>query len=208
MATKMKKTPSMLTVYIAVLIVLLALSILSKTLTPPAMPTHVNQAPPPQAMHQGNHKTTELSFMPDSTTATPITKRVGDTVSLDIMINPGQNLVSFAKMEILYDPTKLTPIQKNGFQVDGALPTIMDGPTYTSGKIIVTMSIGADPTKAVEKPSKVATLMFKSLAKTDTGSPSVITFGSATNILSLAAEDNASDNVLSTTVPVSIAINE
>jgi hypothetical protein len=207
MSANIKKTPSILTVYILVLVVLLAISLLSKTVNPEKpQPKLEKQAPPPQTMNHEIHKTTVLSFVPDSTSTSPIIKRVGDTVPLDVMINPGQNQVSFVKMEIQYDPTKLSPILKDGFTPDGALPTVMDGPSYTSGKIVVTMSIGADPTKAVQKPAKVATFMFKTLAKTDTGTPTIVTFGPETNILSLASEDNASDNVFSSAQPASIAI--
>jgi hypothetical protein len=200
---------AMAKVYIIVLVVLIAASILSNSyssLSHKTTPPIEKKSAPPQAVQQASHKSTVLSFTPMSSTTEPLKTGVGETVTLDIMIDPGQNLVSFAKVEIQYDPTKLTPVKTNGFLADGAFSSIMDGPTYNPGNVVVTLSIGADPTKAIAKSAKAATIKFKTLAKTDSSNPTTVTFGPGTNILSLAPEDNASDNVLASTESAVIAI--
>src|SRR5476651_2096878 len=73
-------------------------------------------------------KATILNFTPDSTATTPLQKQVGDTIPLDIMVNPGTNLVSFVKIEINYDPDKLATAAA-AFQANtSAFPSVLEGP--------------------------------------------------------------------------------
>src|SRR5258708_7663102 len=90
-------------------------------------------------------KSTNLSFAPDSSTAAPIKKSVGDPIPLDIFVDPGKNLVSFVKLEIQYDPEKIATASANAFtQNSSVFPTILEGPIFSPGKISVTLSVGAD----------------------------------------------------------------
>src|SRR4029078_276402 len=50
---------------------------------------------------------TTLSFSPVTTSSTPLLKKVGDNFPLNVVISPGTNLVSFLKLEVLYDPSKV-----------------------------------------------------------------------------------------------------
>jgi hypothetical protein len=152
-------------------------------------------------------KSTTLSFAPDSTPTTPIQKNVGDSIPLDIFVDPGTNLVSFVKLEIQYDPEKIATDAAQALVPDPAVfPSVLEGPVYTPGKISVTLSVGPDPTKAVQTRTKAATVNFKALSTTPPGTPTVVTYGVSTQALSIGFNDQASENVLSSTTPANIAI--
>ncbi len=154
-------------------------------------------------------KSTILTFSPDSTQAAPIQKNVGDSIPLDITVDPGKNLVSFVKLEIQYDPEILTTDSANAFQANTtAFPSVLEGPIYTPGKIAVTLSVGPDPTKAIQTKVKAATVTFKALKNTPAGSPTQVSYGISpkTQILSIGSNDQASEDVLSSATPAIIAI--
>lgn len=153
-------------------------------------------------------KSTVLSFAPQSSLNAPIIKKVGDSVTLTVMIDPGQNAVSFLKMIINYDPAKLIIVSKKSFAQGEAFSSFLDGPDFSTGKISATMSIGIDPNLAVTKPAHTATITFQTLAKTTPGAPAIVTFETESIALSLAANDGASDNVISSTIPAVIVIEE
>jgi len=153
-------------------------------------------------------KATTLYFStPGQTTSTASQqKTVGDTVPLDIVMDPGTNQVSFVKMSISYDATKLSTESGGIKQNDATFPSVLEGPVYTDGTISMTLSIGADPTKIVQTPSKIATLTFKAKAPTDSTPTSVKFVDGETQVLSVASSDEPSENVLASTKPISIAI--
>lgn len=151
-------------------------------------------------------KSTNISFTPDSSQTTPIQKNVGEDVALDIMVNPGTNLVSYVKLEIQYDPDKLATTAA-GFQANTvAFPSVLEGPVYTPGKISVSLSVGPDPTKSIQTLTKAATITFKATASTPPGTPTLVTYGATTQVLSIGSNDQASENVLSSATPATIVI--
>lgn len=152
-------------------------------------------------------KSTVLKFAPDSSSTTPIYKNIGDSVPLDIMVDPGVNLVSFVKLQIKYDSDKLATASSNAFQPNTAVfPTVIEGPIYSDGKIEVILSVGSDPTKAVQSLAKAGTITFEALAATPGGQPTLVTYGVTNQVLSVASTDQAGENVLFSTVPAAIAI--
>lgn len=149
---------------------------------------------------------TTLALTPESSTSAPIQANVGDTVSLDMMVNPGTNLVTFIKYQISYDATKLTPVSADPFTVNTtSFPTKVEGPILSTGQIAQSISVGSDPTKAIQTTTKVGTLNFKAIASTS-GTPTVVSFTSVTQALSAGSGDQAAENVISTTIPANIAI--
>lgn len=162
-----------------------------------------------QELRSRAEKATNLSFNPDSSVSGPITKNVGDTIPLDVMIDPGTNLVSFVKLEIQYDPDKLEAASENAFQANNAIfPTILGGPVYTPGKIVVSMSVGTDPTKAVQTKVRAATITLRAIANTGPDTPTLVTYSVNTLVTSLGPDDQASENVLAGTNPATIIITE
>lgn len=152
-------------------------------------------------------KSTNLTFTPESSDTAPIQKKVGEAIALDVNVDPGQNLVSFVKLQIQYDPAKLATASANAFQANTvAFPSVLEGPIYSSGKIEVTLSVGPDPTKAIQEAVKAATITFTALSDTPPGTPTLVTYGITTQVLSIGSNDQASENVLANAAPATIEI--
>lgn len=149
---------------------------------------------------------TNLAFNPSSTSSAPIQKNVGDSIPLDISVDPGKNLVSFVKLEIQYDPSVLATASGAFKANTDAFPSVLEGPVYSDGKIAVTLSVGPDPTKAIQSKVTAGTITFTALKNTDPGTPTLVTFTSNTQVLSIGSNDQASENVLSSATPATIAI--
>ena len=148
---------------------------------------------------------TTLYFQPVSSTSGPITKNVGDPISLDVYVDPGTNVVTFVKYQVTYDPTKVQISSSNPMTLNNAVFSNVEGPVLGNGSIAQSISIGSDPTKAIQKPTKIGTLNFTALAPTN-GTPTNVIFGSITQALSAGQNDQASQNVLSSTTPAAIEI--
>ena len=160
-----------------------------------------------QEVRSRAEKSTNIAFSPDSTAAAPIQKSVGDTIPLDVTVDPGKNLVSFVKLEIQYDPDILATASANAFTANTtAFPSVLEGPVYSPGKIAVTLSVGPDPTKAIQQKVTAATINFTALKDTPAGTPTLVTYTTNTQVLSLGANDQASENVLSSATPATIVI--
>jgi hypothetical protein len=152
-------------------------------------------------------KSTTLSFTPDSSPSAPIQKNVGESIPLDIYVDPGTNLVSFVKLEIQYDPDKIATDSAAAFAPNATVfPSVLEGPIYTPGKIVVTLSVGPDPTKAIQTRAKAATVTFKAVSTTPPGTPTLVTYGATTQALSIGFQDQASENVLASSTPANIII--
>jgi hypothetical protein len=148
---------------------------------------------------------TTLTFSPDSS-STPIQKNTGDNIPLDIMVNPGNNLVTFVKLQIKFDNTKLALADSNPFVVNtAAFPTTVEGPIAAADNIAAAVSVGSDPTKAIQQATKLGTITLKAIGSTN-GQATQVTFTSLSQALSSGPNDQAGENVLSTTTPANIII--
>ncbi len=151
---------------------------------------------------------TSLSFTPASTTTTPIQVKVGDPINLDLFVNPGNNLVTFVKYQVSFNSTKIKLTTSNPFDLNSTIFTSVEGPVVTSGTFAQSVSIGSDPTKVITKNTKVGTLHFTAVAGTNGGTTSVTFSSTVSQALSSNSNTQASENVLSTTSPALIAINQ
>jgi len=152
-------------------------------------------------------QSTNLAFSPTSSATAPIQSTVGSSIPLNITVDPGKNLVSFVKLEIQYDPSVLATASANAFSANtNAFPSVLEGPIYSSGKIDVTLSVGPDPTKAIQQEVTAATVTFTALKNTPPGTPTLVTYTTNTQVLSIGPNDQASENVLSSATPATIAI--
>lgn len=149
--------------------------------------------------------TTTLYFEPSTSVSTPMTKNVGDTISLDLVADPGSNLVTFVRYQITYDPTKLQLDTTNPITLNSTVFSSVEGPVTTNGTIAQSVSIGSDPTKAIQKATKIGTVNFKAIGPTG-DTPTTISFGNLTQALSSSQNDQASQNVLSSTTPANVII--
>ncbi|HEX8966223.1 MAG TPA: PKD domain-containing protein [Patescibacteria group bacterium] len=161
-------------------------------------------------------KSSTLSF---SQLNGPVT--VGQKFNLDILLDPGQNTISFVKMVISYNPAYLSVANGGGFiqvgsnQYSNQFTVTLDGPTYdeTSNKCTgntcnMTISMGINPqsgTPLTGAQTTIASISFNPIAAPQSGSTNV-SFSAGTQVLSLASQDQPSENVLSSSPPTTIQI--
>ncbi len=139
---------------------------------------------------------------------TATTTNVGDTTTIDVTLNPGTNAVSLINLTIDYDNSKLNPLA-NGFAPNTtAFSAVLDGPVYNSCSgthctMYIALSVGSNPTSAITTTTKVATLNFQALSS----GTATVTVDSKTEVYSVAAQDQANENVLSSTgTPLNITV--
>ncbi len=165
-----------------------------------------------QKTKSGAAPATTLGFNPASKTI-----GVNDTVNLDVMMNPATNQVSFVKLIINYDATKLAtaaagatvcPTRPNDALCPNiaAFPSVLQGPIYGPGTISVTLSIGGSPQNIVQTATRIASLSFQAIASTDPGTTQITIDQPQSQVLSIASTDQFNENVLSTVSPATITI--
>lgn len=153
-----------------------------------------------------------LSFTPASSVGSPIQAKLDDPIDLDLYLDPGTNSISFVRLEVQYDSTKLATISgvEGAFEKNAAaFPSTREGPKYLDGKILVSLSIDSNLTKPIKTRTKIGTIHFKAIEKTDT--PTQVLYATTTQVLSIAgpdtgSPDSASENVLHASTPAVIAI--
>lgn len=175
-----------------------------------AIPFSVFIAQQRQNINSQAATSTDLSFEPASSTI-----KVGDIVTLNIVLNPGakapKNLISFVKLSISFSASKFTAISLEPNK-DGVNTLInpIDEAQLESGKATLSLSIGADPAQAVTTKTKIAILKLKAVDQDNGVTPTVpnVRFDPDpdTQVLSVADADGTSENVLSTANPATIII--
>lgn len=150
---------------------------------------------------------TNLSLIPQPGPGSFIEKVVGETVPIDVIVDPGSNSVSFVKLQIKFDPTKLQPVANNPFTVNTSVfPIVFEGPVVGSDTISISLSVGADPTKVVRtNTAKAGTVNLKAIDTTDV--PTTVAFTNATQALSSGANDQTAEDVLSSVNPATVSIS-
>lgn len=140
--------------------------------------------------------TTTLSFDPVSKSI-----NVGDEAKFDIMMTPASNQVSFVKLTLIYDATKFSVDPTTGLVPNAAIfPTeqVLQGPTYSSGSISVSLSAGSNPASVISgsTPTKLATLTLKAIAGTSGSTTPIRAPKDQQQVLSIGSSDQANENVL------------
>lgn len=147
---------------------------------------------------------TTLSFSPTTTSQAPLIKKVGDSFYLDLMLKPGSNLVSSIKLDIIYDPTKVSLSETNPIVINEIVfPEIIEGPIYSDGRIQIVLAVGQDLSKSISQESRALSLNL--IAKNPT-SQTLFSFSNNTAVYSVTATDSDGKNILSTTSPAFIKI--
>lgn len=156
---------------------------------------------------------TNLSFL-DTATQTPTTATspktvsVGDTVSFDVVMNPGTNVVGGLTLIINYDSTKLAVSGQGITPNTAVMGNLLGDIKNTAGQISVSFSPAAvDPTKAITQTTTIGTVTLKALATTDVGTPTQIKFDTNTIVVPIGSGDTNS-NVLAGSSPAFVAITE
>jgi hypothetical protein len=144
-----------------------------------------------------------------SLVASKSTLNVGDTIDVDLMLDPGQNIPSFIKFALTYDPTKIeiTKIEPDPTNIT----TTLSGPTISEGSASAELGInkvisGYDPTQSLGQQIKVATLKITAKEVTDTPTQISFDYPGSTQVLSIATSDGPGENVLANATPLSLTI--
>ncbi|MCL4415392.1 MAG: PKD domain-containing protein [Actinobacteria bacterium] len=164
-----------------------------------AIPLTVYLARQQQETRSGAAPSTTLSLTPTAQTTT-----VDQTVSFDIMVNPGSNQVSLVKFTLTFDGTKITPIDSGFVANTQALPNVSSGPTYGTNSVAVTLRVD-NPQQSLTLPTKIATITFRAVAPTE-GVPTRITF-TDTSVMSSGGESSFNENVFLSSSPATVTID-
>ena len=145
---------------------------------------------------------TTLSFVPASKTAI-----IGEQISFDIIVSPGNNQVNFIKLVLKYDPTKLSATE-NSFEVDPASNlSILEGPVLATDTLSVVLSVQSDPTKVIRTDTKIGSVTFEVIGASDL--PTEITFDPdqiQIRSISGANQDAFNENVFLNGAPANVTI--
>jgi hypothetical protein len=140
-------------------------------------------------------KSTTLYFQP-STNSTPITTTNNSVVNLDVMINPGSNIVSAVKVVLNFDSNKLSYNGSNAFTANTqTFSETIEGPVYGTNQLSTTLSIGSDYTKAITTPTKIGTVSFRVKSTSPLGATQ-IGFAPSSTVTSIASTDESTENVI------------
>lgn len=148
---------------------------------------------------------TTLSFVEAEKTAA-----IGDQVSFDIWISPGQNTVNFVKLVIKFDATKLKTKEENFVVNPASNLSILEGPVLSpeGNELSVNLSIENNPTKVITQDVKIGTITFEALEAADP--PTEIAFDDQkVEIRSTNGEgvqDGFKDNVFLNGIPAKLTI--
>lgn len=144
---------------------------------------------------------TSIALTPETTLNNPQNLQKDEYFSTDIVIEPGANLITQAKIEIIYDSSKIELVKTLPISINSEVfPKTVIRPVFSSGKIELTLTTD-NPAKPITEKVKVATLYFKAL---DSANRSYIYFGDKTQLLGVGT---ASGNVLQGTNPEIITIS-
>jgi hypothetical protein len=132
-----------------------------------------------------------LYFAPTSAT----TSTQCPSFTMDVMVDPGSNSVSFVDFTVTYDPSlvSVTGIAPSSTFSTVQVPAKIDG---TAGTASISLdAVGGDVTKVVTTTAKVATITFTPKAA---GTATLKFDQSKSQVLSLSTSDQPYTNVLST----------
>jgi len=114
-------------------------------------------------------------------------------LTADIMVDPGQNVVSIVDMYLTYDASALAI---TGITPSSEFSTIVREANLSNGGANISVSVGNDTANAVRTITKVATITFKTISGT-AGTSSISFDTTKTRAFSLSSADQPTENVLS-----------
>ena len=137
---------------------------------------------------------------------------VNSEAKLDVIVNRGINKVSFVKFTLEFDPTKFDPDVTFTPDAVSSLSRIQDD-VVSEGRITVTLGAGSNPSNVITTTKKLGTISLTAGVQNETQEPSLISGPTqisfdeeATEVRSIAAVDEPSENVLASTTPATVTI--
>jgi len=157
-----------------------------------AIPITIYVAGQNQEIRKKAAPATTLTIVPSS-----ITKKAGETFTVEITIDTGENQVVAAELHLAFDPAKLVARTiKNGV----LFPNILSSGAVEAGKASITIGV-ADAKQPVRGTGTIAVVQFQALEQTST--PISIAIGPNSFIGGLG---EGAVNVLAGTSPTSVTI--
>ncbi len=155
-----------------------------------------------QELRSRAEKSTTLSLTPASLQAT-----AGEDVSLDVVVNPGNNQVGFVTLDIKYDSTSFT-VEDDAFELDAStgFQVISSGQIVAPGEYKVTVSAGSDPTNVIQGAAKkLGTFRMGVNSDAAAGSYNVDIDSTSSIVTSIASNDDLG-SVLNQTLGAKIIV--
>lgn len=139
---------------------------------------------------------TAIYLQPDITEA-----KVGETVTLQVLVDSGENSLATVRLEISFDSSVLEPVEAN---FSSLLPTTLATmSTSQAGKITGSAGVSLG-TSVSGSGQQIATISFKTLSAAPSGT--TVSFGSNTLASSATTEDESTNLIIRKT-PAKIIIS-
>lgn len=143
---------------------------------------------------QENTSTAQLSWLPNSSSSSPVTVQPGQTIAADLVITPNQHKITSVAPVISYDPQTVEVLSVSPNTQN--FPATFKKPDLSkSGVVSFSIAITPPLDNAISKPTTVATITFRVLSGTSSSSTG-ITIDSASAAYSLSPNDSPSANVI------------
>jgi len=150
---------------------------------------------------------TTIIFSPTSIESSPLEEKIGQEFFLNVLIDPGKNIISIVRLDINYDPKIFKLSMANPIEINKTIFTnVIDGPSYSAGNVQMTLSVGNDLSKSLSSRTKAITLNFVPISKT-LDSSTIVSFGDNTSASGVKANNLDEENVVSSTAPAYIIVN-
>lgn len=169
------------------------------------LPVSISYSEQHQAGIANAAPSTSLFFIPNTEPDKPLLTKPGDSIKLDVFMNPGTNLPFVTKLNIKYDPLVFEADNKSIIIDKKSFRKILEGPSVTDGNISLSLSTGSNPANVIRNITKIGTLILKVKSSTG-GKVSELGFGKGTMILSVNESDLPGENVLEATLPAYIKV--
>lgn len=138
---------------------------------------------------------TTLVFDPAASEDDPIEITAGEDLPLVLRVEPGsESRITFVKYVIEYDPDVFEATSDDFIATD-SFPELLEAPSDTEGKISASLSVGSNPDKAVDEPTNVGEVLFRTKDITKATKTSLI-ISEESEALSIGENDSPTDNVL------------
>lgn len=155
----------------------------------------------PQSSQGKAAPSTTISYSPDTTINSPLNLQKDEYFSPAVLVEPGPNLITEAKIEIFYDPAKVELVKSAPITINSdVFSKTAANPVFSRGKIELTIAVD-NPAKGITERVKAVTLYFKAL---ENAPRSYIYFGKNTKLFGVA---DPNLNILQESLPLIISIS-
>ena len=149
-----------------------------------------------QQIQSHAQKATVLELSPPNQSAA-----AGGDANVSVSLNPGTNQVNFVKVALKVDANEFDPNSVTFTPDDNSPLKIASGPTVdANGDVVVTLNVGADPTKVVQSTTPLGSFDLPVKAEAIAGETDVNIDQVASQVRSVGSGDAFNENVLQSVV--------